>query len=153
MICFFGKINGYRAVSELVFIRMELFFNHYIIIFKVVLLIFFPLYHLFLLNILIIRSHKLHCFNNSEMITWKRGVSELFLIWLIKYLWYVNHHTIHVFLFFHLYLSHLFIFSSGNIYCLINFCNDQGKQSVKCICFNIGGVFNILISNKPLLQV
>ena len=65
----FGTITWNRLLSEFVWIKWNDFSDKYIIITNVVLIIFFPLYHLHLFQILIIQSHKLHYLNILITIT------------------------------------------------------------------------------------
>ena len=65
----FSNNNVEQSAKWIFFIKWKYFSDKYIIITNVVLIIFFPLYHLHLFQILIIQSHKLHYLNILIKIT------------------------------------------------------------------------------------
>ena len=83
-------------------------------------------------------SHTLHCSKGLGTISKNRVESQLYLIQLDQYFWYVHNYNkcfTHIILFplFHLYLSNISFIWGHTLHCLIGFWNKKNTPSGKWI--------------------
>ena len=122
----FGSIKVNRVVSDFFSFNWNNCFDQYIIIIKVVRIIFFSRCIIYILQFFIVWSHKLRCSKYWRMVKGIRVVSVLFFIWTEECFWSEHPHnksrTHNILLtLFHLYFFNIYIDQIHKLHCSNHF--------------------------------